>query len=65
MIAWLGNNIGTILISLALAALVALVIVKMVKDKARPPVAEAAPTARCAAHATRGMHENIKDKRPL
>ena len=48
MIAWLGNNIGTILISLALAALVALVIVKMVKDKKKGKASCCGGYAHCA-----------------
>lgn len=48
MIEWFGNNIGTILISLALAGVIALVITKMVKDRKKGKASCCGGCAHCS-----------------
>jgi hypothetical protein len=52
MLAWITENIGTILISAVLLLVVVLIIRKLVKDK-KKAVAATVPTAPCRAPATR------------
>ena len=54
MLAWITENIGTILISAVLLLVVVLIIRKLVKDKKKgKSVAATVPTAPCRAPATR------------
>lgn len=59
MFNWLMQNIATILISIALMAVTALIIARLVrqKNRASPAAGVTAPTARCAAAA---IHNKLK-----
>ncbi|MBP5416601.1 MAG: FeoB-associated Cys-rich membrane protein [Clostridiales bacterium] len=49
---WLKNNIGTIAVSLILAAIVILIIVKMIRDKKKGKASCGCGCANCAMSAT-------------
>ena len=57
MIAWLENNLGTILTTLALAAIVALIIRGMIKDKKKGKHACCSDCAHCALCGTCGQKQ--------
>lgn len=50
MIAWLGSNIGTIIVAVILAVIVAIVIARMVSDKRRGKSICGGNCAACAMH---------------
>ena len=58
MFAWIAENIGTILITLALITLVALIVKTMAKDRKKGKTSCGCNCAHCAMHGT--CHEASK-----